>query len=73
MAEEILRAEGLTKYFPMGSFFSFGGRNALLKAVDGITFSIRKGETFGLVGESGSGKSTTARLITRLTRATGGV
>ena len=73
MREEILRVDDLAKYFSMKSFFSlFGGRGAELKAVDGVDFSIGKGETFGLVGESGSGKSTTARLITRLVDATRG-
>jgi len=73
MAQEILRVENLSKYFYPSSFFSFRSptKNAL-KAIDGISFSIHKGETFGLVGESGSGKSTTARVITRLTPATGG-
>lgn len=74
MAEEILKVEKLAKYFPISSsFFSRGRSNgATLKAVDGISFSIREGEIFGLVGESGSGKSTTARLITRLIEATSG-
>ena len=73
MREELLRVDDLAKYFSMTSFFSlFGGKGAELKAVDGVSFSIDKGETFGLVGESGSGKSTTARLITRLVDATRG-
>ena len=73
MREEILKVEDLTKHFGMSSFFSFKrGAEDVLKAVDGINFSINKGEAFGLVGESGSGKSTTARLITRLIDATGG-
>ncbi|MFQ5850550.1 MAG: ABC transporter ATP-binding protein [Candidatus Binatia bacterium] len=73
MPEDILKVEDLVKYFPMGSFFSLWGTDkATLKAVDGVSFSIHKGETFGLVGESGSGKSTTARLITRLVKATSG-
>jgi len=73
MAEDMLEVQNLTKHFSTSSFFSLWGANgATLKAVDGITFSIRKGETFGLVGESGGGKSTTARLITRLVQATSG-
>jgi oligopeptide/dipeptide ABC transporter ATP-binding protein len=73
MTDTILKAENLTKHFSLTSFFSMWGSEAqLLKAVDGISFSIERGETFGLVGESGSGKSTTARLITRLVDATNG-
>lgn len=48
------------------------GRKGVLKAVDGLTFDIYKGETFGLVGESGCGKSTTGRTIIRLYDATSG-
>lgn len=73
MAEDILRVEGLTKHFSRETFFSFwGGKGMSIRAVDGIHFSIGNGEILGLVGESGSGKSTTARLITRLIKATAG-
>jgi oligopeptide transport system ATP-binding protein len=64
----LLKAENLGKYFDVSKGVvsrMFYGRR-LLKAVDKISFRIKKGETLGLVGESGCGKSTTARLITRL-------
>ena len=57
--EKLLEIKQLQKYFKMD-------RNSVLKAVDGITFDIYKGETFGLVGESGCGKSTAGRTIMRL-------
>ena len=66
----LLTVEGLTKHFPVrsGAF----GRKAFVRAVDGIDFEVRPGETLGLVGESGCGKSTTGRLIARLLEPTGG-
>jgi len=63
--EVVLRVENLCQYFPMG-----GG--AVVKAVDGVSFDIKKGEVFGLVGESGCGKTTTGRTIIGLYEATSG-
>ena len=66
MSNEILiEVKNLKKYFPVKNEF-LGGEKKFLKAVDGVSFNIRKGETFGLVGESGCGKSTLGRSITRL-------
>ncbi len=61
----------LRKYFPLGGGL-FGGKTGLVKAVDGISFEIRRGETLGLVGESGCGKSTTGRAILQLHKPTSG-
>jgi len=63
--ENILEVKNLKKYFNLG-------KGAVLKAVDDVSFSIKRGETFGLVGESGCGKSTTGRTIIRLYDATEG-
>ena len=63
----ILRVENVYKHFPVGGL---GG--AAVRAVDGVSFEIRRGETLGLVGESGSGKSTLGRVITALHLASGG-
>jgi oligopeptide/dipeptide ABC transporter ATP-binding protein len=69
--DNILDIENLKTYFPIKAGLL---RKAVgfLKAVDGVTFSIKRGQTFGLVGESGCGKSTVARTITRLEKATAG-
>jgi len=70
MNADLVRVEGLKKHFVKGSRLM---RNlTVVKAVDGLSFSIGKGETFGLVGESGCGKSTVARTMIRLYRPTAG-
>lgn len=63
--DRILEVKKLTKHFQVGN-------GLILKAVDGISFDIYEGETFGLVGESGCGKSTIGRTIIRLYEATSG-
>ena len=63
--------DALVKHFPVGRSF-FGGRPAHVKAVDGITFRIPQGGTFGLVGESGCGKTTIAMLLVKLLEPTAG-
>ena len=62
--EVLLEIRNLKKYFPVKNFF--GVRVGDLKAVDDVSFTIYKGETFGLVGESGCGKSTLGRSILRM-------
>ncbi|MCY4615811.1 MAG: ATP-binding cassette domain-containing protein, partial [Chloroflexi bacterium] len=59
-------------YFPVTSGILFQRKIADVKAVDGISFTVRKGETLGLVGESGCGKSTTGRALLQLYRPTSG-
>lgn len=70
-AEDLLRVENVYKHFPIR-----GGllqrTVAWVKAVDGVSFTVKKGETLGLVGESGCGKTTIGRSILRLIPATGG-
>ena len=77
MSEDYLvRVENLKKHFPLKQgFFQtlFSKEELTVKAVDGISFALRKGEILGLVGESGSGKTTTGRLLVRLTDPTDGI
>jgi len=67
----LIEVKGLKKHFISNKGF-FRKKTRALKAVDGLNFHIRKGETFGLVGESGCGKSTTGRTLIRLYEATEG-
>ncbi|HUX37909.1 MAG TPA: oligopeptide/dipeptide ABC transporter ATP-binding protein [Rectinemataceae bacterium] len=68
----LLEVKDLKMHFPVGRKGLFGGEQQYIYAVDGVNFSIKKGETLGLVGESGCGKSTTARAVAQLYRPTGG-
>jgi len=70
--EVILEVRGLKKYFPVSRGWSLFGERSMLKAIDGVDFDVRSGETFGLVGESGCGKTTTAKTILGLEPATDG-
>lgn len=65
MSETLLEVKDLKKYFPITGGV-LGRTVGHVKAVDGVSFSLKKGETFGLVGESGCGKSTTGRMLLRL-------
>ncbi len=69
--EPLIEADGLVKHFPLGGGV-FRRARGVVRAVDGVSFAVRRGETLGLVGESGCGKSTTARLLVRLLEPTGG-
>ena len=72
MPNELLRAENLTKYFPVTQGLIMMKTVGYVQAVDGINFAVNEGETLGLVGESGCGKTTTSKLILRLEEPTGG-
>ena len=69
--QKLLRVEGLVKHFPILSGV-FQRQVGVVHAVDGISFDVKKGETFGLVGESGCGKSTAGRTILQLYKPTSG-
>jgi peptide/nickel transport system ATP-binding protein len=68
----LLEVKGLKKHFPIRRGFFLRRAIGHVRAVDGVTFYIRQGETLGLVGESGCGKTTTARLILRAYEPTAG-
>jgi oligopeptide transport system ATP-binding protein len=71
VSEALLEVTNLVKHFAVGGGL-LGGPGGVVRAVDGVNFSIRRGETLGLVGESGCGKTTTGRCILHLERPTSG-
>ncbi|MFE1321264.1 ABC transporter ATP-binding protein [Kitasatospora phosalacinea] len=72
MAEPILEVRDLVKHYPLTQGVLFKKQVGAVKAVDGISFTLHKGETLGIVGESGCGKSTLAKVLMNLERATAG-
>jgi oligopeptide transport system ATP-binding protein len=71
-AEVLLEVDGLVQHFPLTKGIIFQRQVGAIKAVDGVTFQVKRGETLGLVGESGCGKSTTGRTILQLYKPTAG-
>ena len=68
----LVRVQELKKHFPIHQGFFFNRQIGAVKAVDGVSFEIKRGETLGVVGESGCGKSTTGRAILQLQKPTSG-
>ncbi|MFE6872103.1 ATP-binding cassette domain-containing protein, partial [Kitasatospora sp. NPDC057692] len=72
MAEPILEVKDLVKHYPLTQGILFKKQVGAVKAVDGVSFELAKGETLGIVGESGCGKSTLAKVLMHLETATSG-
>lgn len=71
-SEVLVRVQELKKHFPIHQGFLFNRQIGAVKAVDGVSFDINRGETLGVVGESGCGKSTTGRAVLQLHKPTSG-
>ncbi|CAM3273948.1 dipeptide ABC transporter ATP-binding protein [Filibacter tadaridae] len=71
MSQNLLEVHNIKKYFPIKKKL-FSKKKEFIKAVDGISFTVKKGETLSIVGESGCGKSTTGRVLMKLLEATEG-
>ncbi len=71
-AEPLIEVRNLVKHFPITRGIVFQRQIGAVKAVDDVSFEVRRGETLGIVGETGCGKSTTARLLVRLLDPTSG-
>lgn len=74
MSDYILEVENLKKWFPVRRNWKqiLSGEHKFVKAVDGVSFKIKRGEIFGLIGESGCGKTTTGKLVMKLLEASSG-
>jgi peptide/nickel transport system ATP-binding protein/oligopeptide transport system ATP-binding protein len=72
VSENLVEVRDLVKHFPITQGIVFQKKVGAVRAVDGISFDVRKGETLGIVGETGCGKSTTAKLLLRLLTPTSG-
>lgn len=72
MTEALIRVENLVKHFTLATTNPFLRDKPVVRAVDGVSFTVAEGETLGLVGESGCGKSTVGRLVLNLLPATSG-
>ena len=70
--ENLVEVRDLVKHFPITKGIIFQKQVAAVRAVDGISFDVKRGEALGIVGETGCGKSTTARLVNRLLEPTSG-
>src|SRR3954447_12832642 len=71
-SEALLSVRNLVMHFPLTQGIIIQRKVGAVQAVDGVSFSVKKGETLGLVGESGCGKSTTGRAILQLYKPTSG-
>ena len=72
VSDDLLTVKDLKMHFPFTEGGLFSRKKGAIRAVDGISFSVKKGETLGLVGESGCGKSTAARAVAQLYKPTSG-